>query len=142
MKINRGDIWLVNLDPVIGSEISKTRPALVISHSSYNQIAETITVIPISTGKYIKSFHAYLKKLKNESHAVIPQLPCRLKKTPHQKNRQSLRRRVKRNQRKINPLSRPQIKPPNSKTTPTVETMGMLKLANGFSMKTRFESQR
>lgn len=80
MKIKRGDIWLVNLDPVIGSEISKTRPALVISHTGYNAIAETITIIPISTGRYIKSFHVYLKKLKNESHAVLPQIRVASKK--------------------------------------------------------------
>jgi len=80
MKINRSDIWLVNLDPVIRSEIAKTRPALVISHSSYNAIAETVTIIPISTGRYIKSFHVFLKKLKNESHAVLPQLRVASKK--------------------------------------------------------------
>ncbi len=74
MKIKRGDIWLVNLDPVIGSEIAKTRPALVISHSGYNTIAETVTIIPISTGRFIKSFHVYLKKMRGESHAVLPQI--------------------------------------------------------------------
>ncbi len=70
----------MNLDPVIGSEIAKTRPALVISHTGYNAIAETVTVIPISTGRFIKSFHVYLKKLKNESHAVLPQLRVASKK--------------------------------------------------------------
>jgi len=29
--MNRGEIWLVNLDPTIGSEIKKTRPAIIIS---------------------------------------------------------------------------------------------------------------
>jgi mRNA interferase MazF len=29
--MNRGEIWLVNLDPTIGSEIKKTRPAVIIS---------------------------------------------------------------------------------------------------------------
>jgi len=74
MKINRGEIWLTNFDPVVGSEIAKTRPALVISHSSYNAVADTITVIPISTGRYIRSFHVHLKKMRNESHAVLPQM--------------------------------------------------------------------
>ena len=80
MKIDRGDIWLVNLDPVVGSEIAKTRPALVISHSGYNAIAETVTIIPISTGRYIRSFHVFMKKLKNESHAILPQLRVASKK--------------------------------------------------------------
>jgi mRNA interferase MazF len=29
--MNRGEVWLVNLDPTIGSEIKKTRPAVIIS---------------------------------------------------------------------------------------------------------------
>lgn len=29
--MNRGEIWLVNLDPTVGSEIKKTRPAVIIS---------------------------------------------------------------------------------------------------------------
>ncbi len=31
VRINRGDIWLVNFDPTIGEEIQKTRPAVVMS---------------------------------------------------------------------------------------------------------------
>ena len=31
MNIKRGEIWLVNLDPTIGSEIKKTRPVVIIS---------------------------------------------------------------------------------------------------------------
>lgn len=75
MKINRGDIWITTLDPTIGSEITKTRPSLVISHSGYNDIAGTVTVIPISSsGRYIKSFHVKLEKLKHDSHALLSQL--------------------------------------------------------------------
>ncbi|TAH51219.1 MAG: type II toxin-antitoxin system PemK/MazF family toxin [Chloroflexota bacterium] len=29
--MQRGEIWLVNLDPTIGAEIKKTRPALIVS---------------------------------------------------------------------------------------------------------------
>jgi mRNA interferase MazF len=29
--MQRGEIWLVNLDPTIGSEIHKTRPAVIVS---------------------------------------------------------------------------------------------------------------
>jgi mRNA interferase MazF len=31
MKVNRGEIWLVNLDPTVGAEIRKTRPVIVVS---------------------------------------------------------------------------------------------------------------
>lgn len=49
----RGEIFLVCLDPTIGSEINKTRPALIISNDINNQVAQTVTVIPITsiTGK-------------------------------------------------------------------------------------------
>ena len=44
----RGDIWLVRLDPTIGSEIRKTRPALIISNDINNRHAPLVTVLPIS----------------------------------------------------------------------------------------------
>ena len=45
----RGEIYLVCLDPTIGSEINKTRPALIISNDINNQAAQTVTVIPITS---------------------------------------------------------------------------------------------
>lgn len=45
----RGEIWLVSLDPAIGGEIKKTRPALLISNDINNQFSETVTVIPITS---------------------------------------------------------------------------------------------
>lgn len=45
----RGEIYLVCLDPTIGSEINKTRPALVISNDINNEKAPTVTVIPITS---------------------------------------------------------------------------------------------
>ncbi|MGR3179147.1 MAG: type II toxin-antitoxin system PemK/MazF family toxin [Candidatus Anammoxibacter sp.] len=45
----RGEIWLVSLEPVIGSETGKTQPALIISNNRNNEFANTITVIPITS---------------------------------------------------------------------------------------------
>ncbi|MCL4513338.1 MAG: type II toxin-antitoxin system PemK/MazF family toxin [Candidatus Eremiobacteraeota bacterium] len=45
----RGEIWLVSLDPIIGSEIGKARPALVISNDRGNEFSETVTVLPITS---------------------------------------------------------------------------------------------
>ena len=47
--IQRGDVFLVNLDPVIGSEVGKTRPAVVLQNELANRTSPTVTVIPIST---------------------------------------------------------------------------------------------
>jgi mRNA interferase MazF len=43
-----GSIWLVSFDPSIGTEIRKTRPALIISGTSFNQRSK-VTVIPITS---------------------------------------------------------------------------------------------
>ena len=59
----RGEIWLVSLEPVIGHEIGKTRPALVISNDQNNQFAETVTVLPItSKTEKIYPFETHLSK--------------------------------------------------------------------------------
>jgi mRNA interferase MazF len=47
--IRRGDVFLVNLNPVVGSEIGKTRPAIVVQNDLANRSSPTITVIPISS---------------------------------------------------------------------------------------------
>ncbi len=47
--IKRGEIYWVNLDPAIGSEIKKTRPALVISNDIGNLHAASVTVLPITS---------------------------------------------------------------------------------------------
>jgi len=57
----RDQIWFVSLDPVVGHEIGKTRPALVISNDRNNQFADTVTVLPItSKTEKIYSFEVFL----------------------------------------------------------------------------------
>jgi len=45
----RGELWLVDFDPSIGTEINKTRPALVISNDLANQKRTKITLVPLTT---------------------------------------------------------------------------------------------
>lgn len=47
--VKRGEIWLVNLDPTIGSEIRKSRPCLVISPPEMHDHLRTVIVAPMST---------------------------------------------------------------------------------------------
>ena len=47
--IRRGDIYWVNLDPTIGSEIKKQRPALIVSNDSANRYSPLVTILPISS---------------------------------------------------------------------------------------------
>ena len=48
--VKRGEIWLVNLDPTVGSEIQKTRPCLVISPPEMHDHLRTAIVAPMTTG--------------------------------------------------------------------------------------------
>ncbi len=47
--MNRGEIWLVNFDPTVGSEIKKTRPAIILSTQPFNRLRRTLVVVPLST---------------------------------------------------------------------------------------------
>lgn len=47
--IRHGDVFLVNLDPVVGSEVGKTRPAVVVQNDLANRTSPTVTVIPFSS---------------------------------------------------------------------------------------------
>jgi len=47
--IRRGDVFLVNLNPVVGSEVGKTRPAIVVQNDLANRSSPTITIIPVSS---------------------------------------------------------------------------------------------
>ncbi len=49
MVINRFDVYLVNLDPTVGSEIKKSRPCLVISPDEMNRHIRTVIVAPMTT---------------------------------------------------------------------------------------------
>jgi len=47
--VRRGEIWLVNLDPTVGSEIRKTRPCLVVSPPEMHDHLRTVLVAPMTT---------------------------------------------------------------------------------------------
>lgn len=47
--MHRGDIYIANLDPVVGAETAKTRPVLIISNDLNNTYSQTVTVLPISS---------------------------------------------------------------------------------------------
>jgi len=49
MVVKRFDVYLVNLDPTVGSEIRKTRPCVVISPDEMNRWIATVVVAPMTT---------------------------------------------------------------------------------------------
>src|SRR3989304_8006618 len=46
---NRFDVYLVNLDPVAGAEIQKTRPCVIISPDEMNHHLRTVIIAPMTT---------------------------------------------------------------------------------------------
>lgn len=51
MNYSRGEIWLVNLDPSVGNEIKKTRPAIIISSDSFGNELSLKLIVPITEWK-------------------------------------------------------------------------------------------
>ena len=47
--LNRGDMYWVNLDPTIGSEIEKKRPCVLIGATPINEARRTVVVVPLSS---------------------------------------------------------------------------------------------
>ena len=48
MEIKQYSVYWVNLDPVIGSEVSKTRPCVVISPDEMNKYLRTVIIAPLT----------------------------------------------------------------------------------------------
>jgi len=48
--MERGDVYLVSLDPTSGHEQRGTRPVLIVSPGAFNRLTKTPVVLPITTG--------------------------------------------------------------------------------------------
>ena len=53
VRVYRWNIFLANLDPVIGSEQGKTRPVMVISDDEINGILPVVNILPLTSRKDI-----------------------------------------------------------------------------------------
>ncbi len=49
MVVKRFEVYLVSLDPTVGSEIRKTRPCLIVSPDEMNRHIATVVVAPMTT---------------------------------------------------------------------------------------------
>jgi len=58
MNIERGRIYLAVLDPVVGKEISKTRPVVIVSNDKNNKFSGTVTILPI-TSKNVEKIYPF-----------------------------------------------------------------------------------
>ena len=49
MVVKRFEVYLVNLDPTVGSEIKKTRPCLIVSPDEMNRHIAAVIIAPMTT---------------------------------------------------------------------------------------------
>ena len=74
MVVNRFDIYLINLDPPIGSEIQKARPCLVISPDEMNRHIRTVIVAPMTTAGKDYPTRVSCKFKKKKGRIVLDQI--------------------------------------------------------------------
>lgn len=47
--MKRGEVWWVEFDPAVGSEIRKTRPAVIVSNDAANRNLSRVVVVPVTS---------------------------------------------------------------------------------------------
>jgi mRNA interferase MazF len=69
--VKRFDVYLVGLDPTVGSEIEKARPCLVVSPDEMNQHIPTVIIAPMtSTSKRLPYPHTLHTQKKERPHRI------------------------------------------------------------------------
>ena len=71
--MKRFEVWLVNIDPTVGSEIKKTRPAVIVSPDELNAHLRTVVVVPLTTGK-VYPFRVATKLRGKDGVAAVDQI--------------------------------------------------------------------
>jgi mRNA interferase MazF len=72
--VKRGEIWLVNLDPTIGSEIKKTRPCVIVSPPELNQHLRTVMMAPMTSKGFAAPFRVPVTHAGTKGLIVLDQL--------------------------------------------------------------------
>ena len=72
--MKRGEIWLVNLDPTLGSEIKKTRPCVIVSPPELNQHLRTVMMAPMTSKGFAAPFRVPVTHAGTKGLIVLDQL--------------------------------------------------------------------
>lgn len=87
--MKRGDIYYADLDPTVSSETRKKRPVVIVSNNANNKVANTVTIVPLtSSTKKVYPFEVLLevkdtglkKRSKAQCHQVRTISKIRIKK--------------------------------------------------------------
>ncbi len=72
--VQRGDVYLVGLDPTQGGEIQKTRPCLIVSPDELNAHLRTFIVAPMTTGGHAYPFRIPCRFQGRAGYVVLDQI--------------------------------------------------------------------
>jgi mRNA interferase MazF len=73
--MTRGSVWWVEFDPAVGTEINKTRPAVIVSNDTANQFLARVVVIPLTSNiSRIYPGEAVVTVNNNKSKAMTDQI--------------------------------------------------------------------
>jgi mRNA interferase MazF len=76
-KPRRGDVYWVNLDPTIGTEVKKTRPAVILSNNAQNEAGQRVLAAPVTSNtSRLYSFEALITASGRSAKAMLDQVRC------------------------------------------------------------------
>lgn len=74
--VRRGEVYWVNLDPTVGTEIKKTRPALVVSPDDMNNLLPRVIVAPITSKGQPLGCRPEVSFNKRPARILLDQIRC------------------------------------------------------------------
>ena len=74
--MQRGEIWLVSLDPTAGHEQRGTRPVVIVSPAPFNELTGTPVVLPITTGGSFARTRGFAVSLDDADIRTIGVIRC------------------------------------------------------------------
>lgn len=72
--MKRGEVWLVALDPTVGSEIKKSRPCVIVSPPELNEHLRTVIVAPMTSKGFVAPFRVRVTHASKKGLIVLDQI--------------------------------------------------------------------